>query len=387
MVSNTFSTPSAATALILARGFWNNSHKALATNFYGPARPTSSNYLLEGVATTPDDGLLWRNSTNGVLYIKDYNFTKGGAGSFTVNGIGSRIIEDLSSYSSSDYEVGELFKTVGANSRLYMKTSNAGIIVDIGIPPNNGSITTNMIGNGQVTGQKLSSNVGVTDSSRVWTAAQKFDIDNQDTYLTSAVQLYSDFGNTSISFNTINSSAMVSHNASSSALTVTDGLNNPYTIRAAEFKKFESESGSFGDLLPPGVVLPFAGSSAPVGWFICDGTAINRTTYATLFALIGTIYGVGDGSTTFNIPNLQNKSVVGAGNMTLGTTSSTSVNSSGETTSGGGGSHDHTNVTTTVAASAKDSTTTNVLTDVQPESGHTHTITNPVTALNYIIKY
>jgi microcystin-dependent protein len=52
-------------------------------------------------------------------------------------------------------------------------------------------------------------------------------------------------------------------------------------------------------------IVMFAASSAPAGWLICDGSAVSRTTYATLFATIGTTYGVGDGSTTFNIPNFQ----------------------------------------------------------------------------------
>lgn len=57
----------------------------------------------------------------------------------------------------------------------------------------------------------------------------------------------------------------------------------------------------------PGIVLPFAGSTAPSGWLRCDGAAVSRTTYAKLFAVIGTTYGAGDGSTTFNLPNLQDR--------------------------------------------------------------------------------
>lgn len=56
-------------------------------------------------------------------------------------------------------------------------------------------------------------------------------------------------------------------------------------------------------LCPSGGVITFAGSVAPTGWLECNGAAISRTAYATLFAAIGTNYGVGDGSTTFNIPD------------------------------------------------------------------------------------
>lgn len=57
-------------------------------------------------------------------------------------------------------------------------------------------------------------------------------------------------------------------------------------------------------LSPAGLVAPFAGKTAPSGWLKCDGSAVSRTTYAALFAAIGTLYGAGDGSTTFNLPNL-----------------------------------------------------------------------------------
>lgn len=60
-----------------------------------------------------------------------------------------------------------------------------------------------------------------------------------------------------------------------------------------------------------GMVIPFAGSSAPTGFLLCDGSAVSRTTYVNLFTLIGTTYGVGDGSTTFNVPNLKGKVIVG----------------------------------------------------------------------------
>lgn len=66
-----------------------------------------------------------------------------------------------------------------------------------------------------------------------------------------------------------------------------------------------------GDTLPIGAVVSYAGLNAPTGWLICDGRAISRTIYANLFAIIGTQYGAGDGSTTFNIPNLKGKVVVG----------------------------------------------------------------------------
>lgn len=65
------------------------------------------------------------------------------------------------------------------------------------------------------------------------------------------------------------------------------------------------DAGSFQ--APTGAVEMFAGSVVPAGWLLCNGQALSRTTYAALFAAIGTSYGAGDGSTTFNVPNMEAK--------------------------------------------------------------------------------
>ncbi len=64
---------------------------------------------------------------------------------------------------------------------------------------------------------------------------------------------------------------------------------------------------------PLGTILAFGGTSAPAGWMLCQGQALSRTTYAKLFAIIGTAFGTGDGSTTFNIPDLRGEFLRGAG--------------------------------------------------------------------------
>lgn len=62
---------------------------------------------------------------------------------------------------------------------------------------------------------------------------------------------------------------------------------------------------------PIGTIIAFAGATPPSDYLLCDGTAISRTTYADLFAVIGTTYGNGDGSTTFNLPNIKGRVLVG----------------------------------------------------------------------------
>lgn len=63
-----------------------------------------------------------------------------------------------------------------------------------------------------------------------------------------------------------------------------------------------------------GTIVPWSTATAPTGFLKCDGAAVSRTTYADLFAVVGTTYGVGDGSTTFNLPDLQDRTVVASSN-------------------------------------------------------------------------
>lgn len=67
--------------------------------------------------------------------------------------------------------------------------------------------------------------------------------------------------------------------------------------------------------VPPGCIMPYAGATAPDGWLLCHGQAVARATYADLFAAIGTAYGPGDGSTTFNLPDLRGRVAAGRDDM------------------------------------------------------------------------
>ena len=81
---------------------------------------------------------------------------------------------------------------------------------------------------------------------------------------------------------------------------------------------FNIPVGSLGNAPNPidaGTIVPWAKSSTPTGWLECDGSAVSRTTYADLFTAIGTTYGSGDGSTTFNVPDLRGRTVCGKDNM------------------------------------------------------------------------
>jgi microcystin-dependent protein len=81
-----------------------------------------------------------------------------------------------------------------------------------------------------------------------------------------------------------------------------------------------------GGAVPTGTISPYAGSAAPTGYLLCQGQSVSRSTYATLFAVCGVTYGVGDGSTTFNLPNLKGRLPVG---LDTGQTEFNALNASG----------------------------------------------------------
>lgn len=65
---------------------------------------------------------------------------------------------------------------------------------------------------------------------------------------------------------------------------------------------------------PTGTIIEWNGTTVPAGYLNCDGVAVSRTTYSALYSVVGTRYGAGNGSTTFNLPNLVNRTVHGIGN-------------------------------------------------------------------------
>jgi microcystin-dependent protein len=107
-------------------------------------------------------------------------------------------------------------------------------------------------------------------------------------------------------------------------------------LTAAELNEMRANEDYLYDGLsvasPTGIIVPFGGSSAPTGWLIADGDDISRSTYASLFSVIGTAYGEGDGSTTFNLPDLRGKVSLGSGTSVLASVIASADVSSGADT-------------------------------------------------------
>ena len=86
----------------------------------------------------------------------------------------------------------------------------------------------------------------------------------------------------------------------------------------AEGARINLGLGTF--LVPTGSLIMWPSVTVPTDWKLCNGDAISRTTFATLYSLIGTTFGVGDGTTTFNLPNYKNRMPYGADTVAIGAT-------------------------------------------------------------------
>lgn len=155
-------------------------------------------------------------------------------------------------------------------------------------------------------------------------------------------------------------------------------------------------SGSAASV-PVGAVSPFGGASIPAGWLACDGSAVSRSTYPALFSAIGTVYGSGDGSTTFALPDCRGRVAAGKG--------SGAVLSFDGTLGATGGAATHTLITAEIPAhthsytvpsgatnllagpgSTPFSTTTTTATSGSTGGGGAHNNVQPTIVLNFIIK-
>lgn len=92
----------------------------------------------------------------------------------------------------------------------------------------------------------------------------------------------------------------------------TTNKNNRYletlmTNYAGELRQYLDNQIAAIEKIPVGTTTTYAGSTPPVGWLVCDGSAVSRETYSALFAVIGITYGEGNGATTFNLPNAIDK--------------------------------------------------------------------------------
>jgi len=176
---------------------------------------------------------------------------------------------------------------------------------------------------------------------------------------------------------------------------------------AGKFLKADATYAIPGTGILAGMIFIWADDVCPAGYLFCNGQAVLRATYATLFALFGTTYGAGDGSTTFNMPDLRGRLALGKDNMggvdAARVTSASTGGAQADTLGGVGGAQTHTLITAELASHTHTTTisvttggaltkaalgttgTTLQATDAAG-SGSAHSNTQPWQVLNYIIK-
>lgn len=93
--------------------------------------------------------------------------------------------------------------------------------------------------------------------------------------------------------------------------TTAEATTGTDTARAVTPAGVAAAVAALGAIIPAGTVISYAGATAPAGWLKCNGAVVSRSTYAALFAAIGTTYGAGDGSTTFKLPELRGEFIRG----------------------------------------------------------------------------
>lgn len=110
-------------------------------------------------------------------------------------------------------------------------------------------------------------------------------------------------------------------------LTVITGTENiyvqeagsPFTVKRLLLDTIKNWILSAFDVTPIGTIIMYANATAPTNYLICNGDAVSRTTYSALFAVTGTTFGIGNGTTTFNLPDYRAVSPKGVGNQTINT--------------------------------------------------------------------
>lgn len=226
--------------------------------------------------------------------------------------------------------------------------------------------------------------------------ADRVPVNDDGTMVQVALTDFKTYMNTSGNILTINGLTYPTADGTSGQFMTTDGAGT---------LSFASQSTSFLS----GMMMPFAGTSAPTGWVFCDGAAISRTTYADLFTAIASTYGAGDGSTTFNVPDLRGRVIAGQDDM--GGTSADRLTAQtsgidGDTLGAVGGTETHTLALTEMPNSyyynsnlhAVDGTVDNhagynftarvadTTTYTTQGGGGAHNNVQPTIVLNYIIK-
>ena len=211
-----------------------------------------------------------------------------------------------------------LMTTDGAGNISWVKASSANL--------DEGAVTTPKIANAAITSEKIQPQAIDTDQLAISAVTTPKIADNAVTTAKIANNAVTSnkIPNTSIAGAQLQNQTITNAQIANQTITATQIANQ--TITAAQIanqtisnaqianntiSQAQIDAAFAQSLVPTGCVMPFAATNAPDGWLACTGVAISRQTYAALFAVIGTTYGAGDGSTTFNVPDLRGRAMFG----------------------------------------------------------------------------
>lgn len=429
--SNTFVLPSQGASIAVSRSQFNNSLKAVLTNFYSDAIPDSDN-LVEGgssLTSTAYDGMIYRASDTGMVYVSDSAITVASGrtnrpvgGNFTRYGIAWRQQGSLAAAAANiaDFDVGEAFAIVkdtggSSNNSLWLRVATTGTFNSDWVnlrTPQSDTVSTGIIKDQAITGPKLNASMTaipttVMEHTSAVTVTPRIVVssfaNNQTVATSAAIELKTATvsNDVALGFNNGAKNAalkMIPGNTGDTdrglgVYTTEDALAPIRANLVVQSTITGSTSETAAPLIPAGVVLAWAGSSAPSGWLECAGSAISRTTYAALYAICGTAFGSGDGSTTFNLPDIRGRAIYGTSSTVARAATSTAIGASFNAAAyntAAGGTHTHTPTTTNVTSTTdKDaSPAVAVMTSIATASDHVHSVTtnHPGISLMYIIK-
>lgn len=414
--SNTYVLPSQGAAIAISRAQYNGSLKALLQNFYSEAPPNSENLIETGdtMPITDLDGMLFRNSRNNVLYIHDSNLDSRPSEGVTLYpiagtkfsryGIAWRIEPDLATAETNmdDYDIGEGFVMVrgdASHNRLYYRAKSTGSFssdfVDVGLPPP-GSINAESLGEKVIGGLNLAD---LLDRDTYYLTVKPGIIaTNEDQHDVESAALIVDGSGTDaiISLLTTDSDTMLRLRNGRNGLSVEDVDSNPAPVYAGSIivpevsnNQQPAVDSGWCNLIPAGIVVAWTATTAPSGWKICNGQSLSRTTYAQLFANIGTTFGSDNGS-TFKVPDLRGRSPYGLYSDSLNNTGTNGARVGTDyilnTTSESLSSHNATTINYQQPSLVKDQAPNGLTTGVTDHAQHNHKISLPGLTLNYIIR-
>ena len=372
--SNTFVLPSQGASIAISRTQFNSSLRSLLQNFYSTSRPDADNIIDAGAAIPASDynGMLFRESREGVLYIADSAITTDSGktirpigGIFTRHGIAWRTQRSLEQMAANlgNLDIGEAFVVINsdnvANNRMYLRVATSDSfsddILDVGTPPPGATISASGIIT--VSGEELAAiSLETTDTVKKVLMLQEADING-------ATFRYEDQTLAPINVRTVY------------VPEISDNYDSP-----------------LAELVPTGMVMAWAGISPtiPAGWLLCDGAQISKADYSRLYAALGAGYGTVE-TLTFALPDLSGRAIYGiytTNSLNMGWYSAARLQANFKTTTSSGGptTHSATTVAYQYPSIPKDGGSYNLSTAVSDHVAHTHDVTHPAVIMRYVIR-